>query len=164
MPQGEGLGLAVLHIWDTCLAAVAHVKVGADKQISVPQVTVAVDCGVPVNPLGVRAQVEGGVTFALSAALYGGVTLDKGRIEQSNFHDVRALRMNEAPRGGSCDAHRQCAGRHGRTARRDHWPGGGQCAVCRDGQARALDSASGGVRGGLKGPGSVRGPPQPWRP
>jgi isoquinoline 1-oxidoreductase beta subunit len=98
MPQGEGLGLAVLHIWDTCLAAVAHVKVGADKQISVPQVTVAVDCGVPVNPLGVRAQVEGGVTFALSAALYGGVTLDKGRIEQSNFHDVRALRMNEAPR------------------------------------------------------------------
>lgn len=98
MPQGEGLGLAVLHIWDTCLAAVAHVKVGADKQISVPQVTVAVDCGVPVNPLGVRAQVEGGVTFALSAALYGGVTLDKGRIAQSNFHDVRALRMNEAPR------------------------------------------------------------------
>ncbi|WP_179506363.1 MULTISPECIES: molybdopterin cofactor-binding domain-containing protein [unclassified Sphingomonas] len=98
LPKGEGLGLAVLHIWDTCLAAVAHVKVGADKQIAVPQVTVAVDCGPAVNPLGVKAQIEGGVTFALSAALYGGVTLDKGRIAQSNYHDVRPLRMNEAPR------------------------------------------------------------------
>jgi isoquinoline 1-oxidoreductase beta subunit len=98
LPKGEGLGLAVLNIWDTCLAAVAHVKVGADKQIMVPQVTVAVDCGPAVNPLGVKAQVEGGVIFALSAALFGGVTLDKGRIAQSNYHDVRPLRMSEAPR------------------------------------------------------------------
>jgi len=98
LPKGEGLGLAVLNIWDTCLAAVAHVKVGADKQIMVPEVTVAVDCGPAVNPLGVKAQVEGGVIFALSAALFGGVTLDKGRIAQSNYHDVRPLRMSEAPR------------------------------------------------------------------
>lgn len=98
LPKGEGLGLAVLHIWDTCIAAVAHVKVGADRQIAVPQVTTAVDCGPAVNPLGVKAQIEGGVIFALSAALFGGVTLDKGRIGQSNFHDVRVLRMNEAPR------------------------------------------------------------------
>lgn len=98
LPKGEGLGLAVLHIWDTCLAAVAHVKVGADKQIVVPEVTVAVDCGPAINPLGVKAQVEGGVIFALSAALYGGATLDKGRIAQSNYHDIRVLRMNEAPR------------------------------------------------------------------
>ena len=98
LPKGEGLGLAVLHIWDTCLAAVAHVKVDAQKQIAVPQVTVAVDCGPAINPLGVKAQIEGGVTFALSAALYGGVTLEKGRIAQSNYNDVRPLRMNEAPR------------------------------------------------------------------
>ncbi|PTR10372.1 MULTISPECIES: molybdopterin cofactor-binding domain-containing protein [unclassified Novosphingobium] len=98
LPKGEGLGLAVLHIWDTCLAAVAHVKVDAQKQILVPQVTVAVDCGPAINPLGVKAQIEGGVTFALSAALYGGVTLEKGRIAQSNYNDVRPLRMNEAPR------------------------------------------------------------------
>jgi isoquinoline 1-oxidoreductase beta subunit len=72
--------------------------VGADKQIAVPAVTVAVDCGPAINPLGVKAQVEGGVIFALSAALYGGATLDKGRIAQSNYHDIRVLRMNEAPR------------------------------------------------------------------
>jgi isoquinoline 1-oxidoreductase beta subunit len=49
LAQGEGLGLAVLHIWDTCLAAVAHVKVDAQRQIAVPQVTVAVDCGPAIN-------------------------------------------------------------------------------------------------------------------
>ncbi|WP_333838392.1 xanthine dehydrogenase family protein molybdopterin-binding subunit [Novosphingobium sp.] len=98
MPKGEGLGLSVLHIWDTYIAAVAHARVDGQGQIAVPRVTIAVDCGPAVNPLGVKAQIEGGVIFALSAALFGGVTLSKGRIAQSNYNDVRPLRMNEAPR------------------------------------------------------------------
>lgn len=98
MPKGEGLGLSVLHIWDTYIAAVAHARVDGQGQIAVPLVTIAVDCGPAVNPLGVKAQIEGGVIFALSAALFGGVTLSKGRIAQSNYNDVRPLRMNEAPR------------------------------------------------------------------
>ena len=58
----------------------------------------AVDCGTVVNPDVVRAQVEGGVGFALTAALYGGITLKDGVVEQSNFHDQQLLRINEMPR------------------------------------------------------------------
>jgi isoquinoline 1-oxidoreductase beta subunit len=56
-----------------------------------------VDCGTVVNPLGARAQVEGGVIFGLSAALKQEITVQGGRVDQSNFKDYPALRMNEAP-------------------------------------------------------------------
>jgi isoquinoline 1-oxidoreductase beta subunit len=59
--------------------------------------TCAVDCGRAVNPETVRAQVEGGVAFGLTAALYGEITLKDGRVEQSNFHDYRMLRIHEMP-------------------------------------------------------------------
>ena len=58
----------------------------------------AVDCGVAVNPDVIRAQMEGGIGFGLSAALHGAITLKDGRVEQSNFHDYRPLRINEMPR------------------------------------------------------------------
>jgi isoquinoline 1-oxidoreductase beta subunit len=58
---------------------------------------VAVDCGIAINPSSVEAQMQGGVLFGLSAALYSGITLKNGAVEQSNFHDYRNLRMNEVP-------------------------------------------------------------------
>lgn len=97
-PAGTGLGVAVLHNWGTYIAAVAEVAVGADKQIALRKVTVAVDCGQAINPSGIRAQIDSGVLFGGSAALYGEVTFDGGAAGQSNFHDYRVLRMNEAPR------------------------------------------------------------------
>jgi len=56
-----------------------------------------VDCGTVVNPDTVKAQIEGGAIFGVSGALWGEVTLERGRVRESNFHDVRVLRINEAP-------------------------------------------------------------------
>lgn len=98
LPAGSGRGVAVLNLWGTRLAAVAEVAVGADKQITVKHLTVAVDCGQPVNPSGIRAQIDSGVIFGGSAALYGLITIAGGKVEQSNYHDYRVLRMSEAPR------------------------------------------------------------------
>jgi len=58
----------------------------------------AVDCGIVVNPDTVKAQIEGGIIFGISGALWGEVTLKNGRVEQSNFHDVRVMRINETPK------------------------------------------------------------------
>ena len=62
------------------------------------RVVCAVDCGTVVNPDTVKAQIEGGIIFGIGGALWGEVTLENGRVQQSNFHDVRVLRINEAPR------------------------------------------------------------------
>jgi hypothetical protein len=86
----------VLQLWGTIIALVLEARV-ADGAITVPRATVAVDCGLAINPLGVAAQVESGVIFGLSAALHGEVTIKGGRVEQSNYHDYRILRLNEAP-------------------------------------------------------------------
>jgi isoquinoline 1-oxidoreductase beta subunit len=64
----------------------------------VDRVVCAVDCGLPVNPDIVKAQMEGGIVYALSAALKGAITLEGGRVKQSNFHDYSVLRMSEMPR------------------------------------------------------------------
>jgi isoquinoline 1-oxidoreductase beta subunit len=63
----------------------------------VHRVVCAIDCGLAVNPLTIRAQMEGGIVFGLSAALYGRITLKRGRVQQSNFHDYPVLRMNAMP-------------------------------------------------------------------
>jgi isoquinoline 1-oxidoreductase beta subunit len=57
----------------------------------------AIDCGLAVNPEGVRAQMESGIIFGLTAVLYGEISLEKGRVKQRNFHDYKILRMNETP-------------------------------------------------------------------
>lgn len=97
LPKGHGAGVSVIHLWDTYMAAIAEVAIDADKQITVKRVTVAVDCGQTVNPSGVAAQIDSGVIFGTSAALWGEVTIANGRVEQSNFHDYRVMRMNECP-------------------------------------------------------------------
>lgn len=91
-----GRGLAVQFAFGTYLAMVVDVRI-EDGEVRVTRVVCAVDCGVVVNPDTVRAQIEGGVIFGISGALYGDITFKNGRVEQSNFHDYRVLRMHETP-------------------------------------------------------------------
>jgi isoquinoline 1-oxidoreductase subunit beta len=97
LPAGRGRGLAVHESFHSFVAQVVEVTVGLKGEIKVDRVVCAVDCGIAVTPDQVRAQMEGGIAFALSAALFGEITLKDGRAEQSNFHDYRCLRMNEMP-------------------------------------------------------------------
>ena len=96
--EKRGRGVAVHESFDTLVAQVAEVTVKADNTFSVDRVVCAVDCGVAVNPDNVRAQMEGGIGFGLSAALHSAITLKDGVVEQSNFHDYPLLRINEMPR------------------------------------------------------------------
>lgn len=96
LPTGHAHGIAVHHSFASWVAMVAEVSV-ADGRPKVHRVTVAVDCGRQINPDTVQAQLEGAVGFALSAALYGEITLADGRVQQSNFHDYRLLRIGEMP-------------------------------------------------------------------
>src|SRR5262249_58057450 len=87
---------AVHESFGSYVAEVAEVSV-ADGRIRVHRVVCAVDCGVCINPAGVRAQLESAVAFGLTAALHGELTFKDGRVEQSNFHDYPVLRMYEMP-------------------------------------------------------------------
>jgi isoquinoline 1-oxidoreductase subunit beta len=98
VPQGSGRGVSFLFSdWGTYLPQVAEVTVSKTGEIRVQRVVCAVDCGMVVNPDTVKAQIEGGVIFGISGALWGEVTLKNGRVQQSNFHDYRVLRIDEAP-------------------------------------------------------------------
>jgi len=83
--------------FNTFVAQVAEVTVKRDGSLRVDRVVCAVDCGVAVNPDVIRAQMEGGIGYGLSAALHGAITLKDGAVEQSNFHDYAPLRINEMP-------------------------------------------------------------------
>lgn len=94
----RGRGVAVHESFGSRVAHVAEVTVKPDGGITVDRVVSAVDCGVAINPDIIRAQVEGSVGFALSAALHGSITLKDGVVEQSNFHDYAPIRINEMPK------------------------------------------------------------------
>ena len=95
---GRGLGIALLYSgWNTYSAQVVDVEVSESGELRVHRVVCAIDCGTTVNPDTVKAQIEGGIVFGLGAALWGEITLKKGRVQQSNFHDYRVMRMSEAP-------------------------------------------------------------------
>jgi CO/xanthine dehydrogenase Mo-binding subunit len=98
LPAGRGRGVSLQFAFGSYLAQVAEVEVAKDGSVAVKRVVCAVDAGVIVNPDTVQAQMQSGVIFGISGALYGQATLKDGRIEQSNFHDVRVLRIDEAPR------------------------------------------------------------------
>lgn len=98
MPAGKARGIAAHFSFDTYVAQVAEVSLDADGQPKVERVIVAVDCGVAVNPDQIAAQMEGCVGFALAAALYGEIDIDRGSVRQSNYHDYRVLRMREMPK------------------------------------------------------------------
>jgi isoquinoline 1-oxidoreductase beta subunit len=95
--QGFGRGVSLQSVFGSYLAQVAEVEVSKSGAVRVRRVVCAVDCGTVINPDTVQAQIQSGIIFGATAALYGQVTLKQGRIEQSNFHDYQALRMNEAP-------------------------------------------------------------------
>jgi len=90
-------GIAVHESFNTAVAQVVEVTVRADNTFRVDRVVCAVNCGLAVNPDNVRAQMEGGIGYGLSAALYGAITIKDGGAAQSNFHDYRVLRINEMP-------------------------------------------------------------------
>jgi isoquinoline 1-oxidoreductase subunit beta len=96
-PQGQGRGIAVHESFGSYAAHVAEVSVSDAGQLRVHRIVAAIDCGPVVNPDTIRAQLEGGMVFALTAALYGEISFEKGRVKQRNFHDYRLLRMNEMP-------------------------------------------------------------------
>jgi len=98
VPRGRGRGVALLFSsWGTYLAQVAEVEVTGSSDVRVRRIVCAVDCGQVVNPDIVKAQIESGVVYGISGALWGEVTLNNGRVEQSNFDNYRVLRMNETP-------------------------------------------------------------------
>jgi isoquinoline 1-oxidoreductase subunit beta len=97
LPKGSGRGASLQFAFGSYLAQVVEVDVSKDGEVRVPRVVCAVDCGIVVNPDTVQAQIQSGIIFGLTAALYGKITLKDGRVEQSNFDTYQILRMNEAP-------------------------------------------------------------------
>ena len=75
----------------------AEVAVAPDGAVKVNKLVCGIDAGIAVNPDAVRAQMEGGAVYALTAAFYGQITIDRGRVQQSNFNDYQMLRINEMP-------------------------------------------------------------------
>lgn len=97
LPPGKARGIAVQESFGSYCAQVAEVSVGADGRPVVERVVCAIDCGVAINPDNIRAQIEGGLGYGLAAALHNEITLDAGRVVQSNFHDYRLFRIHEMP-------------------------------------------------------------------
>jgi len=98
LPAEVFRGIAVAQSFGSYVAEVAEVSVGADGTPKVHRVVAAVDCGMTVNPEIIRRQIESGIVFGLSAALYGKITFKDGRVEQGNFNDYPVLRMSEMPK------------------------------------------------------------------
>jgi isoquinoline 1-oxidoreductase subunit beta len=96
MPEGEGRGIAGFFSFNTYTATVAEVSLRS-RDLKIKRLVCAVDCGRVVNPNGVRAQVESAAIYALTATLKDAITVERGRIVQSNFNDYQMMRMKEAP-------------------------------------------------------------------
>lgn len=97
LPSGSGRGISIFNGFGMYMAQVAEVSVSTNGAVKVKRVTCALDAGTIINPDTVNAQVQGGVIFGLTAALYGEITIKNGKVEQSNFDTYRMLRINEAP-------------------------------------------------------------------
>jgi isoquinoline 1-oxidoreductase subunit beta len=97
LPARVGRGVAMGEPFGSRICVIVEAEVSPQGAVRVRRAVAALDCGIAVNPSSVEAQVQGGLIFGLSAALYSGITLKNGAIEQSNFHDYRILRINEAP-------------------------------------------------------------------
>ena len=97
LPAGRGRGIATHFSFDSYVGQVAEVSVDKTGAVRVHRMVCAVDCGQVVNPDSVKAQMEGGIIFGLTAALKAEITLEGGRVQQRNFHDYPMLRINESP-------------------------------------------------------------------
>ncbi len=98
LPANMGRGIAIHECYGSIVGEVAEVAIGPKGEVKVERVVLAVDCGHAVNPLSVAEQMEGGVIFALTAALYGKITVKDGAIEQGNFDTYQMVRFAQAPR------------------------------------------------------------------
>jgi len=95
--NGRARGVAVAESFGSFVAQIAEVSIGEGGEPKVHKVWCAIDCGIAVNPDVIRAQMEGGIGFGLGHALYGEITLDKGKPVQTNFDSYRSLRFQEMP-------------------------------------------------------------------
>lgn len=97
LPTGRARGIALVESFGTIVAHVAEVEVADDGNLKVHRITSAVDCGLAVNPDGIKAQIEGAIVFGLSAALYGEITIAQGAVEQRNFPNYPVVRLADCP-------------------------------------------------------------------
>jgi isoquinoline 1-oxidoreductase subunit beta len=98
LAPGRGRGIAASFGWGSYVGHVAEVTCDAKTgAVRVDRMVCAIDCGTAINPLGVKAQMEGAINFGLAQTLKSAITVDAGRVQQSNFHDYEVLRMSEAP-------------------------------------------------------------------
>lgn len=97
LPEGRGRGLAVGEVFGSVVATVVELSAVGDKGIRIDRLVTVVDCGLVTNPTSVKAQMEGGTLFGLSAALFNEIEIEQGQVQQENFHEYRQLRMGEAP-------------------------------------------------------------------
>jgi isoquinoline 1-oxidoreductase subunit beta len=97
MPRGSGRGVAVHESYDSIVGMIAEVAV-QNGEVKVQRVVIACDCGTVVNPRGVENQLEGGMIYGLSAALFGEITIKNGRVEQGNFDTYPVVRLKDAPK------------------------------------------------------------------
>src|SRR5271163_2417140 len=97
LPERVGRGVSVQPSFGSFIATVVEAEVDERGEVDLRRVTSAVDTGISVNPDTIMAQLQGGLIFGLTAALYGEVTIDKGRVQQSNFNDYRMLRIDQVP-------------------------------------------------------------------
>jgi isoquinoline 1-oxidoreductase beta subunit len=98
LPPGHGRGISLQVAFGSYLAHILDVEVGEDSVVRLLRSIIAVDCGITINPDTVRAQMEGGVLFGLSAAMFNQITVTNGAVDQTNFDTYRVLRINEVPR------------------------------------------------------------------
>jgi isoquinoline 1-oxidoreductase beta subunit len=97
LPPRTARGISLHDSFGSHLALVCEVHVTPAGEVQLRKLVAAIDCGQAINPNSIEAQIEGGVVFGLSAALFNAITLTKGRVDQSNFNDYRQIRMNEVP-------------------------------------------------------------------
>jgi isoquinoline 1-oxidoreductase subunit beta len=93
-----GRGVCMQPSFGSFIATVVEAEVDEQGEVHLRRLTSAVDTGIAVNPDTIMAQLEGGLIFGLTAALYGEITINKGRVQQSNFHDYRMLRIDQVPK------------------------------------------------------------------
>ena len=97
LPARVGRGISAQVSFGSFISTVVEAEVDSNGEVKLRRIVSAVDTGIPVNPDTIIAQLQGGLVFSLTAALFGEITIKNGRVEQSNFHDYRMLRINEVP-------------------------------------------------------------------